>query len=131
VRLTLEVDDVAAVEGDADRLSQVLRNLLSNAVRHTPTGGQVMVRVRTADGCVRMQVADTGSGISPEDLPYVFDRFYRGDRSRSRQGGGAGLGLAIARQIVLAHGGEIRVDSREGAGTTFTVELPEIAENGR
>jgi signal transduction histidine kinase len=86
------------------------------------------VRVRVADGRVRMQVTDTGSGISPQDLPYVFDRFYRGDRSRSRQGGGAGLGLAIARQIVLAHGGEIRVESPAGKGATFTVELPEMAE---
>jgi signal transduction histidine kinase len=71
-----------------------------------------------------MQVADTGSGIAPEDLPHVFDRFYRGDRSRSRAGGGAGLGLAIARQLVTAHSGRIEVDSPPGAGTTFTITLP-------
>ncbi len=72
----------------------------------------------------QIQVSDTGSGIAPEDLPHVFDRFYRGDKSRSRRGGGAGLGLAIARQLVAAHGGQIEVDSVIGDGTTFTIWLP-------
>ncbi len=89
--------------GDSDRLAQVLRNLLSNAPRHTPAGGEVAVVVRGQGDRVQLVVRDTGSGISPADLPHVFDRFYRGDRSRSRQGGGAGLGLAIARQLVRAH----------------------------
>jgi two-component system OmpR family sensor kinase/two-component system sensor histidine kinase BaeS len=125
VRLELATDEhVPKVEGDAGRLAQVLRNLLSNALRHTPPGGSVSVRVDHDGGWARLQVADTGSGIAPEDLPRVFDRFYRGDRDRSRAGGGAGLGLAIARQLVTAHGGRIEVASPPGAGATFTVTLP-------
>jgi signal transduction histidine kinase len=112
------------IEGDAGRLAQVLRNLLSNALRHTPEGGRVAVRVDRSGAWARLQVSDTGSGIRPEDLPHVFDRFYRGDRSGSRAGGGAGLGLAIARQIVTAHGGDITVASQAGQGTDFTVRLP-------
>ena len=113
--------------GDADRLGQVLRNLISNALRHTPAGGRVTVSVGRSGERVRLEVADTGTGISPEDLPHVFDRFYRGDKSRSRRGGGAGLGLAIARQLVIAHGGEIAAESVLGAGTTFRVTLPAAA----
>lgn len=129
VPLELEEDVDALGEppfvlGDADRLAQVLRNLLSNALRHTPAGGRVSLAVTRAGEQVRVQVADTGSGISPEDLPHVFDRFYRGDRSRSRQGGGAGLGLAIARQIVAAHGGTLTVRSEPGEGAAFTIALP-------
>jgi two-component system OmpR family sensor kinase/two-component system sensor histidine kinase BaeS len=116
-------EDVPKVEGDAGRLAQVLRNLLSNALHHTPRGGRVAVGVDRAEGWGWIRVSDTGSGIAPEDLPHVFDRFYRGDRSRSRAGG-AGLGLAIVRQIVAAHGGRIEVASPPGAGTTFTVTLP-------
>jgi len=125
VKLTLETsEDVPEVLGDADRLAQVLRNLLSNAIRHTPAGGQVTMRVGCSGEQVTIQVADTGSGIAPEDLPYVFDRFYRGDKSRSRRGGGAGLGLAISRQLVTAHGGHIGVASSPGLGTMFTITLP-------
>jgi two-component system OmpR family sensor kinase/two-component system sensor histidine kinase BaeS len=124
VRLAVETGGDAVVDGDPDRLSQVLRNLMSNAVRHTPAGGRVTIRVRSSDGTAVLEVADTGTGISAEDLPYVFDRFYRGDRSRSRTGGGAGLGLAIARQLIAAHGGSIGVASEAGGGTTFTVRLP-------
>ena len=125
VRLELSTDaEAPPVLGDADRLAQVLRNLLSNALRHTPAGGRVSLRVTHAGQQVRMQVADTGSGISPEDLPHVFDRFYRGDRSRSRRGGGAGLGLAIARQLTAAHGGDLSVTSQPGEGATFTITLP-------
>jgi len=131
--VTLELaaaDDAPEVEGDAGRLAQVLRNLLSNALRHTPRGGRVSVQVDRAGEWARMRVADTGSGIAPEDLPHVFDRFYRGDRSRSRAGGGAGLGLAIARQLVTAHGGHIEVSSPSGAGTTFTITLPAAFPTG-
>lgn len=125
VKLSAPAGDAAAqVAGDADRLGQVLRNLLSNALRHTPAGQQVAVRVEMAGNQALVIVADTGTGISPEDLPHVFDRFYRGNKSRGRRVGSAGLGLAIARQLVMAHGGEISVESAEGTGTTFTVRLP-------
>jgi len=125
VRLEMHANGSAGeVEGDADRLAQALRNLLGNALRHTPAGGQVTVQVHQADGQVQLEVADTGSGIPPEDLPHIFDRFYRADKSRSRQGGGAGLGLAITRQLVAAHGGRIEVQSFVGQGTTFTIMLP-------
>jgi signal transduction histidine kinase len=129
VKLVLATDEgVPDVLGDADRLAQVLRNLLSNALRHTPAGGQVMVRVTHSGGHVEIQVADTGSGIAPEDLPHVFDRFYRGDKSRSRRGGGAGLGLAITRQLITAHNGQIEVASVPNIRTTFTITLPAETE---
>ena len=129
VKLTLETaEEVPEVLGDADRLAQVLRNLISNAIRHTPAGGQVVIRVGRAGEQVKIQVADTGSGIAPEDLPHVFDRFYRGDKSRSRRGGGAGSGLAITRQLVTAHGGQIEVASTPGQGTSFVVVLPAATE---
>jgi two-component system OmpR family sensor kinase/two-component system sensor histidine kinase BaeS len=122
VRLWLAADDpLPPVTGDADRLAQVLRNLLSNALRHTPAGGEVAVSVRGAEARVELAVADTGPGIAAEDLPRVFDRFYRGDR---RAGRGAGLGLAIARQLARAHGGDISAESQPGAGTRFTLRLP-------
>jgi len=132
VKLTLETsEDVPEVLGDADRLAQVLRNLISNAIRHTPAGGLVVIRIGRSGERVTIQVADTGSGIAPEDLPHVFDRFYRGDKSRSRRGGGAGLGLAITRQLVTAHGGQIEVASASGLGTTFTITLPVATEIAR
>ncbi|MFZ1551330.1 MAG: ATP-binding protein [Anaerolineae bacterium] len=125
VRLELAADDAAAVVlGDADRLAQVLRNLLSNALRHTPAGGAITVRLAHRADQVQMQISDTGSGIAADDLPHVFDRFYRGDKSRSRRGGGAGLGLAIARQLIRGHDGAIEVASASGQGTTFIVTLP-------
>lgn len=125
VQLELVTDEsVAGAIGDADRLAQVLRNLLSNALRHTPAGGRVTLRVGHSGEKIHVQVADTGSGIGPNDLPHVFERFYRGDKGRSRRGEGAGLGLAIARQLVTAHGGQITVASQLGEGTTFTIALP-------
>ena len=125
--VTLELAADAAgseVIGDADRLAQVLRNLLSNALRHTPAGGRVTVRVGRAGAQAQIRIADTGSGIPPEDLPHVFERFYRGDKGRGRRGGGAGLGLAIVRQLVAAHGGQITVVCPPDQGTTFTIVLP-------
>jgi signal transduction histidine kinase len=110
---------------DAGRLDQVLGNLVANALRHTPAGGNVTLSAEPVPGGMRITVRDTGEGIPAPDLPYVFDRFWRGDRSRSHAGGaGSGLGLSIARQLVQAHGGRIRVESDLGRGTTFTVELP-------
>jgi signal transduction histidine kinase len=117
------------VLGDVGRLDQVLGNLMANALRHTPPGGAItLMEERVADG-VRIAVTDTGEGIPPEDLPYVFDRFWRGDPSRSHaRGAGSGLGLAIARQLVQAHGGWIGVESEPGKGTTFTIQLPLAGE---
>ena len=117
-------EDVPDILGDPDRLAQVLRNLLSNALRYTPAGGRVTVRVARSGAQVAIQVADTGSGIAREDLPHVFDRFYRGDKSSGRRRSGAGLGLAIVRQLILAHGGQIEAGSEPGHGTTFAITLP-------
>lgn len=112
------------VNADPERIGQVLGNLLSNALAHTPEGGKVIAGVRKHGAEIEMSVQDTGSGIAAEHLPYVFERFYRVDQSRARKDGGAGLGLAIARQLVEAHGGRIVVESAVGQGTTFTFTLP-------
>lgn len=112
------------ISADADRLEQVLTNLVDNALKYTPAGGRVEVRVMPTNSEVEVAVADTGRGIRPEDLTHVFERFYRADRSRTRGSGGTGLGLAIAKYIVEAHGGRISVRSRVGEGTTFTFTLP-------
>ena len=113
------------ITGDVGRLDQVLSNLLANALRYTPAGGVVTTQAQPTDGGVRIVVRDTGEGIPADDLPFIFDRFWRGDRSRSHTGGaGSGLGLAIARQLVQAHGGRIGVKSQPGQGTAFTIDLP-------
>ena len=116
---------VAAVSGDPDRLEQIFRNLLSNAARHTPAGGSIIVTAQAVRTDVEVTVSDTGAGIDPTHLPHVFDRFYRADESRARATGGAGLGLAIVRQLVAAHGGTVTADSAGvGKGATFVVTLP-------
>ncbi|MCB0154159.1 MAG: HAMP domain-containing protein, partial [Anaerolineae bacterium] len=111
---------------DVDRTRQVLHNLLANAVRHTPAGGQISLTAKAAPATVEISVSDTGSGIAPLDLPLVFDRFWRADKSRSREQGGSGLGLAIARQLVEAQGGTIGVASegQPGRGSRFWFTLP-------
>ncbi len=108
---------------DPDRFQQTIGILISNALRYTPAGGSITVAARSHGACVTVEVADTGSGIAPEDLPHVFDRFYRADRSRSRESGGSGLGLAIAKSIVEAHGGSIEARSEAGPGTTMVISL--------
>jgi two-component system sensor histidine kinase BaeS len=109
---------------DERRIRQVIGNLVTNALRHTPQGGEVAVAVIATAGCAEVRVSDTGEGIPAEHLPHVFDRFYRADPSRSRDTGGSGLGLAIARELVTGHGGTIDVASVEGEGTVFSVRLP-------
>jgi CheY-like chemotaxis protein/nitrogen-specific signal transduction histidine kinase len=113
------------VRADASRIQQIVLNLLNNAVKFTPEGGQVRIRLRRANGAVEIQVADTGQGIDAEFLPQVFERFRQADVGMTRRHGGLGLGLAIARQLVELHGGKIRAESQgKGQGATLTVELP-------
>ncbi len=128
ISLQSHVDSPLPVLGDADRLAEVVSNLLENALTHTPMGGTVRVEATTEPGpsgkkWVTFHVVDTGSGIAEEDLPHIFERFYRGDKSRGGQGG-SGLGLAIVKELVEAHGGRISVQSVVGLGTRFTVRLP-------
>jgi heavy metal sensor kinase len=125
VRLKLTEIDQAVVTGDRDRLKQVLINLASNAIHYTPAGGDVYLSLSKSGEMARIVVRDTGPGIPTGDLPYIFDRFYRGEKSRTRsKTSGFGLGLSIANFIVEAHGGRIEVDSHEGHGTAFAVYLP-------
>ncbi|CAL9546780.1 Sensor histidine kinase RcsC [Actinosynnema sp. ALI-1.44] len=109
---------------DPVRLRQAVRNLVTNALRYTPPGGTVTVTGTRSDGHVVIEVADTGVGIDPDDLPHVFDRFWRADKSRSRATGGSGLGLAITKHLVEAHGGTVEVTSAVGEGSTFRLRLP-------
>jgi two-component system sensor histidine kinase BaeS len=117
-------DDVPSVEVDVQRMAQVLDNLVSNALRYTPPGGEIRLSASRQNGDVQIQVADTGSGIAPEDLPFVFERSFRGDKAREQQNGETGLGLAIAKSLVEAQGGRIEVDSHPGQGTTFSIRFP-------
>jgi heavy metal sensor kinase len=122
--LRIEASASVPIQGDEARLRQVLYNLLDNAIKYTPEGGAVEVRVRTEARVAVVTVRDTGIGIPPEHLPRVFDRFYRVDKARSRAEGGTGLGLSIAKTIVVAHGGRIELTSTPGQGTLCTVRLP-------
>ena len=117
-------DSLPQVTGNPDRTQQVLIALLDNAFKYTPEGGTVTLSAAQEGGVVRVTVRDTGIGIGPEDLPHVFDRFYRVDKARSRDTGGTGLGLSIVQQIVRLHAGSVTVSSEPGKGTTFTVQLP-------
>ena len=125
--------NLSPVMADPDRLRQVVHNLVLNALRYTPAGGSVAVSATQQTGpngaCVRVAVQDTGPGIAPADLPHVFDRFWRGERSRARAQGGSGLGLAIARQLIEAQGGTIGVDSQPGQGSCFWFMLPAHASS--
>ncbi|GAA1343074.1 hypothetical protein GCM10009635_58250 [Actinocatenispora thailandica] len=117
-------DGPPVVLGDEPRLRQVLRNLVDNALAHTPAGTPVQIRVRTADGAAVVEVSDQGPGLTPEQRDRVFERFYRVDKARSREAGGTGLGLAIVASLVAAHHGRVDVDSAPGQGATFRVTLP-------
>jgi len=122
-------EDQALVQGDSERLRQLLLNLAENAVKYTPAGGTITLGLENTDGWVRVYVRDTGIGISPSDQAHIFERFYRTDKARSRELGGSGLGLSIAQWIAQAHGGYVQVDSALRQGSTFTVWLPEQTEN--
>lgn len=116
--------DLPIIEVDPERIGQVLRNLISNAIAYTPENGTIAIQGRMMESGIEVNVQDNGVGIAPEHLTYVFERFYRVDESRARSTGGAGLGLAIVKQLVQAHGGQINIDSVLGTGTTITFTLP-------
>ena len=132
VTLQIEADeDLPVLDVDPDRIAQVLGNLVSNALRYTPAGGEIVLSATHSNGRIpgparslTIHVRDTGAGIPPEDLPHIFDRFFKGDTSRQPEEGESGLGLAIAKSIVEVHGGAISTESTLGAGTTFTIRLP-------
>jgi two-component system sensor histidine kinase BaeS len=116
------------IDADPDRLRQIVQNLVENAVRYTPAGGEIHVSMQADEADVRLVVSDTGVGVAAADLPYIFRHFYRADQSRARSSGGTGLGLAIVKSLVEAHGGRVAVDSAVGRGSTFTVTFPRRQE---
>ena len=124
INVGIEEEGSLIAEADPERIGQVLRNLLNNGVSYTLPGGHIRVSVREMGDEAEVRVEDSGAGISQEDLPHVFERFYRVDKSRSRATGGVGLGLTIARRLVEAHGGKISVQSQAGKGSAFTFTLP-------
>ena len=125
VRIKLEeVTQIPEIRIDPVRMEQVISNLLTNAIRHTPSGGSITVTIKNGEGGLAISVADTGEGIATEDLPHVFERFYRSGSSRARKEGGTGLGLAIVKQMVEAHGGKVWVESKMGTGSIFSILLP-------
>lgn len=124
VRLQLELPDEVRVPGDMLSLERAVRNLVENALRYTPAGEQVVVRVGGDQAAASIEVMDAGVGIAPEHLPRLFDRFYRVDTARARAHGGAGLGLSIVKAIMEAHGGTVSVESKLGAGSRFSLRLP-------
>jgi two-component system, OmpR family, sensor histidine kinase CiaH len=124
---SVSLNGAVSVSGDEGRLRQLLLILLDNAMKYTDAGGRIDIELRRADNRAHLVVSDTGIGIPRDDLPHIFDRFYRVDRAREHESGGTGLGLSIANWIVQAHHGSIRPDSTIGAGTTFTVDLPVLS----
>ncbi len=122
--LTPPATPIPLLSLDPIRLEQMLTNLLSNALRYTPAGGQIEVTITSMPKVARLTVHDTGPGIPPEALPYIFERFYRADKSRSRIEGGSGLGLAIARNLARAHGGDLTATNHASGGALFTLTLP-------
>lgn len=124
VRLLTRTDPGLWLDADPVRMRQALGNLVSNALRHTPADGTVTVTARQTGDLAVLTVEDTGGGIALEDLPHVFERFWRAEKSRSGHTGGSGLGLSIVRQFVEAHGGTVTADSEPGTGAVFTIRLP-------
>jgi signal transduction histidine kinase len=125
VEFKAEVDEGLAVSGDMERLQQALTNLVSNAIKYTPEGGSVKIAAYRLDGNVRIDVIDSGFGISPENQNRLFQKFFRVKNAKTRNIGGTGLGLCIAKSVVEAHQGEISVQSKEDKGSTFSITLPE------
>ena len=130
INVNNEASEIPIVNGDADRLHQVLLNLVSNGIRHGGDEASVTLTLRDDEENVLIDVADDGKGISPEDAAHIFERFYRADSSRTRDTGGSGLGLAIVKSLVEQHGGSISVDSELGSGSVFTVRLPKAPTSG-
>jgi heavy metal sensor kinase len=124
VSVACNIQGNVSVEGDRSRIKQVVVNLLDNAIKYTPSGGSINLNVHAFDSKAVIEVADTGIGIPASALPHIFERFFRVDKARSRDAGGAGLGLAIVKSICVAHGGQVEVESAEGRGSRFKVELP-------
>jgi signal transduction histidine kinase len=124
VQLVIETDPTGPVSVDPVRIAQIVSNLVENGLRYTPEGGSVTVRVLSSPSDVAIEVADTGPGIDPEDLPKVFDRLYVAQHYRAVRPEGSGLGLSIVKELVTAMGGAVAVDSRPGHGTTVIVRLP-------
>lgn len=125
--LVTTVDGCPWLDADPVRMRQAVGNLVSNAIRHTPADGTITLSARADGDRVVIEVADTGTGIAAQDLPYVFDRFWRAEKSRSRRTGGSGLGLPIVRQLAAAHGGSVTAESEKGVGSVFTLVLPGMA----
>lgn len=120
----MTIDEPFYVTGDRGRIEQVIVNIIGNAIKYTPEGGKVEVSGSSDEDNAYIKVKDNGIGIPKADIPHLFERFYRVDKARSRSAGGTGLGLAIAKEIVDAHGGDIKIESEEGKGTLVTVVLP-------
>jgi signal transduction histidine kinase len=125
-QLSIDLASGVRVNGDRERLAQMLWNLLENALEYTPAGGEIELRLEQTEGGARLTVKDSGIGVSEADLPHVFERFYRGDAARSVRSDGSGLGLAIARYLAEAHGGEVTLSSRPEEGTTAVADLPTL-----
>ena len=125
IQFTAAPGDVHHVTADPEALRQVLTNLFDNALRYTPPGGRISVALESVPGGVTVSVVDTGSGIAPDHLPRIFERFYRADPGRSREEGGTGLGLAIVKHLVEAHGGRVEAESTLGRGTAIRMFFPE------
>ncbi len=123
MKLICDAADVPCV-GDPERIAQIITNLVTNAIHYNRPGGEVRISARTEEGFAVLAVADNGSGIAAEDLPHLFERFYRADKARTNTGGSSGLGLAICQAIAAAHAGNITVQSEPDRGSTFTLRLP-------
>ncbi|MCB1318576.1 MAG: histidine kinase, partial [Leptospiraceae bacterium] len=125
ITVALDIDPhLPPLQADTRRLTQVLNNLIGNAIRYTSSAGNLTIKAQGQPHTILITLSDTGLGIAAEDLPHIFDRFYRADHSRNRKTGGSGLGLAIAKQLVNLHGGHIWAESQPNRGTTFYITLP-------